>query len=258
MTFATVDVSPVTPEGLRHVTAHSAALGRRADLTVWVPPGDDPVGVVTLLHGVYGSHWGWAHHGGAHRRADDLVRTGQIPPVALAMPSDGLWGHGSGYVRHDDADYEAWIVDEVPALVAECGVRSGDGRALIGLSMGGFGALRLGLRHASTHCAAVGLSAITNWASMATFVGDLSRYPAPDDPDIAALAAATARPPALRLDCGEDDVLLEENRALHRALCTDGVPHEYEEHRGAHDWTYWAARVGPALEFVGRHLGDER
>ena len=34
------------------------------------------------------------------------------------MPSDGLWGDGSGYVPHADADYERWIVDEVPAAAA--------------------------------------------------------------------------------------------------------------------------------------------
>ena len=57
-------------EGLRHVTVKSAALGRRADVTLWIPDKTTgPVPLVILLHGVYGSHWAWAGKGGAHRTA---------------------------------------------------------------------------------------------------------------------------------------------------------------------------------------------
>ena len=81
--------------------------------------GTEPLPLVILLHGVYGSHWCWSLKGGAHRTADHLVRTGQIRPMVLAMPSDGLWGDGSGYLPHNARNFERWILDDVPKAVAE-------------------------------------------------------------------------------------------------------------------------------------------
>src|SRR4051794_20792212 len=126
--FRTIGISDPRYErdGLRHVTFKSASLKGRADVTLFVP---DAIGNardvpwVTLLHGVYGSHWAWAFKGGAHVTAARLMASGEIPPMVLAMPSDGLWGDGSGYVRHrahaSRNDYERYIVDDVAALVAE-------------------------------------------------------------------------------------------------------------------------------------------
>ena len=42
--------------------------------------------IVTLLHGVYGSHWSWAYQGGAHLTAAELMRQGSICPMVLVMP----------------------------------------------------------------------------------------------------------------------------------------------------------------------------
>src|SRR5438270_5427276 len=82
-------------EGLHYVTVKSAALGGRGDISVWLPPGIDELvelPLVILLHGVYGSHWAWTMNGGAHRTAARLVSERAIRPMALVMPSDGLWG----------------------------------------------------------------------------------------------------------------------------------------------------------------------
>ena len=106
--FTSVELSDPRFErdGLRVVTVKSPALGRRADVTVYVPTGGaDPLPLVVLLHGVNGSHWSWALRGGAHLTATRLIETGELPPVAIAMPSDGLWGDGSGYVTHDGPSY---------------------------------------------------------------------------------------------------------------------------------------------------------
>jgi putative tributyrin esterase len=154
--FRTLEVSDpaLSPPGLRFVTVKSAALGQRADVLLFVPPQAaalQSVPLVLLLHGVYGSHWAWAFQGGAHLTAQRLIDSGAIPPLVLAMPSDGLWGDGSGYVAHAEQDFERWIVDEVPAAArAACSACSEASPLFIaGLSMGGFGALRL----AGTRCA---------------------------------------------------------------------------------------------------------
>ena len=140
-------------DGLRFITIKSRAIGRRVDVCVWAPPlgaaAAAPLPLVILLHGVYGSAWSWPLIGGAHLTVARLIEAEEIAPVALAMPSDGMWGDGTGYVPHADADYERWIVDEAPAAAA-----LGDDRItpdsplfIAGLSMGGFGALRLGAKY---------------------------------------------------------------------------------------------------------------
>ena len=139
-------------DGLRFVTIKSRAIARRADVCVWTPPlgaAAAPLPLVILLHGVYGSAWSWALGGGAHLTVARLVDAEEIGPVALAMPSDGLWGDGSGYVPHTDADYERWIVDEVPAAagLADDRITADSPLFIAGLSMGGFGALRLGAKY---------------------------------------------------------------------------------------------------------------
>ena len=94
--FRTVEISDpdLESDGLRWMTVKSAALRRRTDLSLWVPEEGRgrAMPLVVLLHGVYGSHWAWALKGAAHRTAAALIRSGEIPPMVLAMPSDGLWG----------------------------------------------------------------------------------------------------------------------------------------------------------------------
>src|SRR5579862_3412595 len=122
--FRTIEISEprFEAEGLRWVTVKSRALGHRADITLFVPKeaaAGSNIPLVILLHGVYGSHWAWSLKGGAHRTAARLIEKKEIPPMAMAMPSDGLWGDGSGYLPHRDADFERWIVEEVPAAARE-------------------------------------------------------------------------------------------------------------------------------------------
>lgn len=244
-------------EGLRHATANSRALGRRGDVTCWAPADHTgPLPLVILLHGVYGSHWAWAHKAGAHRTAATLIDGGEIPPIALAMPSDGLFGLGSGYVRHSGGDFASWILDEVPWLAAQAfpAVDADAPVALAGLSMGGFGALLLAARHPDRVHAAAGLSSITDFSQMRFFVGDISGYDV-DDADrsvLDAIVAAGDRCPRLRLDCGSEDPLIEPNRELHRALEAKGIAHEWEEPPGGHEWPYWERHLPSALRFLAR------
>lgn len=265
--FRTIEVSDpaLAPEGLTFVTVKSAALRQRADLTLYRPrqaAGRQRLPIVVLLHGVYGSHWAWAFKGGAHRTAQRLIDAGEIPPLVLAMPSDGLWGDGSGYVRHADQDFERWIVDEVPAAVRatlpECDERSP--LAIAGLSMGGFAALRLAGRHPRRFVAAAGHSSITEVAQLDGLIEERRDHWAAGPVDtgvLEALRRADAPLPALRLDCGTEDTLLGAHRALHDGLQAAGIAHEYAEHPGGHDWGYWSSHLEDTLRFVARHLGGD-
>ena len=262
--FHTVEVSDpgLSPPGLRFVTVKSTALGQRVDVLLYVPPqaaAQCDVPVVLLLHGVYGSHWAWAFKGAAHLTAQRLIDENAIPPMVLAMPSDGLWGDGSGYVAHGGKNFERWIVEEVPAAArAACEACTEASPLFIaGLSMGGFGALRLAGRYPQRFMAAAGHSSVTEAVQLDALLAE-SRDGWPGSPaDTTVLdALRTASPPlpALRFDCGRDDSLIDANRKLQAELLQAGIAHEYAEHAGGHDWAYWARHLEDTLRFFGKAL----
>ena len=258
--FRTIRISDPRFEydGLRIVTVKSKMLGGRGDISLYAPdtcPSNAPV--VILLHGVYGSHWSWSLGGGAHKTAARLIEAGEIKPMVLAMPSDGLWGDGSGYLPHASANYERWIVDEVPAAVREVVDAVSEKSPLFigGLSMGGFGALRLGGKYARRFSGISAHSAITHFDQLSEFVEEpLEAYQSVSDDHSAAEALISNRAtlPPLRFDCGRDDSLLEANRALHKSLEDAGVLHEYEEFAGGHAWAYWEMHVADTLRFFDK------
>jgi S-formylglutathione hydrolase FrmB len=61
--------------------------------------------------------------------------------------------------------------------------------------------------------------------------------------------------PSLRVDCGTDDFLLQDNRQFHEFLGSIGFEHEYEEFPGAHEWSYWDRHVQEAIAFHRKNLG---
>jgi S-formylglutathione hydrolase FrmB len=262
--FRTLEVSDpaLAPEGLRFVTVKSAALAQRADLLLFVPrqaEGLRELPLVMLLHGVYGSHWAWAFKGAAHRTAQRLIDAGDIPPMVLAMPSDGLWGDGSGYVRHVSQDFERWIVDEVPAAAGEA-CEACDARSplfIAGLSMGGFGALRLAGKHPHRFVAAAAHSAITEAPQIDRLLAEPRTAWSSEPADLRVLDALRSAPgplPALRFDCGRDDAFLAANRQLHADLLAAGIAHRYAEHEGGHGWDYWAAHLEDTMRFFHHAL----
>ncbi|HEX4309984.1 MAG TPA: alpha/beta hydrolase-fold protein [Acidobacteriaceae bacterium] len=243
--------------GVRLLTFYSSALRRRADVTMYLPPGghDRSLPLMILMHGVYGSHWNWWALGDLPVTANEMLASGEIGELAIAMPSDGLWGDGSGYVLHKDMDAESWIMDDVPARMQELfpQVRC-DGVYLAGLSMGGYGALRLGAKFAERVAGISAHSAVTSLEDLSQRVqepiGDYLAAGKRDADVLYWMRRNRAHLPPIRFDCGTEDSLLASNRALHQALLRLKIRHEYEEHPGGHDWAYWKKHVRSTLRFV--------
>lgn len=264
MTFRTIEMADasLTPPGFRFVTVKSKALHQRADVTIYLPSEFahlENLPVVTLLHGVYGSHWSWTYQGGAHLTAAGLMHEGEICPMVLVMPSDGLWGDGSGYVKHANQDFERWIVEEVPELAAQvCTACSSQSpQCIAGLSMGGFAALRLAARYPERYRAASAHSALTDLSQLDPLIEESRTSWAADAQStsvLTALQTANSPLPALRLDCGLSDALLEANRRLHRSLQKLSIAHEYQEFEGGHDWHYWRTHIAQSLQFFSNTL----
>jgi S-formylglutathione hydrolase FrmB len=179
--------------------------------------------------------------------------------MVLAMPSDGLWGDGSGYLAHRTQDFERWIVDEVPAAAALAAPSVGARSPLLiaGLSMGGFGALRLAGKFPEKFLAASGHSSATRLEQLRDYVEEpIASFTALEE-DRSVLDTYLRRKgpfPKLRFDCGTEDPLLEANRELHSGLKTANIPHQYEEFAGGHDWHYWEHHLEATLRFFAAAL----
>ena len=142
---------------------NSAALGREQVAQMYVPDTQAPPGgwpVLYLLHGLDGSATDWQTLGGIQSAMDHLIAEGRIKPMVVVMPP----GANSWYVDsaevHGPGDYAKAIAHDLPAAV-EAAFPVGDDRvhrAIAGLSMGGFGALRLGLAEPERYSAVAAMS----------------------------------------------------------------------------------------------------
>jgi putative tributyrin esterase len=249
-------------ETLRFLNFRSDALAGRGDVLLFTPPQFESahrLPFLILLHGVYGCQWNWWLNGDIANTAEAMLRDGSLAPMLIAMPSDGLWGDGSGYVPHAHANYEQWIADDLPTCLREL-FPNLDAKKffLAGLSMGGFGALRLGMKYADRVAGISAHSSVTNVKNLSRFIPyppSAFLYTGEQDTDLLYWAKENRDLlPPICFDCGTEDSLIDDNRALHRALTDLQIPHEYQEVPGGHDWPYWTEHVRQTLSFCTHAL----
>jgi len=236
---------------------YSKALSKQTAASVILPQCENqqgPFAVWYLLHGLSDDHSGWMRRTSIERYVAHL-------PLIVVMPDGGRSFYcdaAQGYA-YETAIVEDTIgyIDSVFHTKAERG-----GRCISGLSMGGYGALKLALRFPQLFCSAVSHSGALNFAHVypdpnheefGRIIGD---NPVGGPNDLYALAERCERSllPALRIDCGSEDFLLDMNRQFHAHLEALGIAHEYEEYPGAHDWGYWDLHVQEAVAFQARQL----
>jgi len=261
--FRTTEISDpkFERENLRFITVKTPNLKGRGDICVFVPPiaNLEDVPLVILLHGVYGSAWVWSQKAGAHLTALEMIENGEIPPMVIAMPSDGLWGDGSAYLPHNGFNFEKWIVEDVPTAIMENigAVSEKSDLFIAGLSMGGFGALRLGIKYPERFKALSAHSAITDLEQMQLFVEeDLKNYYQKDKNENSVFDLIQIREghiPSMRFDCGTEDQLISHNRQLHKRLAKANIDHVYEEFPGGHEWSYWQEHIKKSLRFFAEN-----
>lgn len=264
--FKTIEISdPQYEQGnLRFITVKTSNLRGRGDICLFVPQIENTkdLPIVILLHGVYGSAWIWSQKGGANDTASKMINEDTIRPMILAMPSDGLWGDGSAYLPHNGYDFEKWIAEDVPEAIRqsipEASVKSP--LFISGLSMGGFGALRIGTKYHEVFGGISAHSSITSLNQMNLFVEeDLSNFhqanEASEDVWKTIEIYQNSIPP-LRFDCGQDDPLIEFNRILHNKMKESSVPHEFFVFPGSHEWSYWQEHLKDTLLFFNRLIKE--
>jgi S-formylglutathione hydrolase FrmB len=249
----------------------SDVIGKQTSATVILPEtGTGPFPVFYLLHGLSDDHTTWLRRTRIEWYVRDL-------PLIVVMPD----GYRSFYTKPvDGPDFARHIGEELPAFIERNFQAKAErsARAIGGLSMGGYGALRVGLGHADRFCSVNSHSGAVGWGNFdyktgpaapkslngrgEVFMRELARIfgedPRGSDHDVAALAQramAAGSLPGLLIDCGTDDFLIEDNRAFKAQLTAAGVPHIYREFPGVHDWDYWDLHVREALAFHAGNLG---
>lgn len=218
-----------------------------------------PYHCMILLHGLSDDYTMW-------QRRTSIERYVSGKPLIVVMP-DG--GRGFYVDAQQGFRYLSAIAYELPKLLNH--FYKIDGKwCTAGLSMGGYGALRVALerpdlfRSAVSHSGAVVVGRyypndnphedVNDWNE--EFLPIFGSVVPGGKNDLVALAQKAFPLPAIRFDCGTEDFLIESNRAFHQELTEIGVPHEYQEFPGDHNWEYWDLHIQEAIEFSLRNLAE--
>jgi enterochelin esterase-like enzyme len=214
------------------LTVASTVYQRPVAASVYLPPCYDwtlaPIPAVYLLHGANTDQTQWPDVG-VQAAADALIAQG-TPPFAVVMP-------GGPYLYN--VDYEAFVLrDLIPGIEARLRVsQAGSGRAIGGISLGGYWALKTAFEHPDLFAAVGGHSPVTIHTA------------GPDDP--AALASSAPGLDRLRitLDVGDMDSLRASTEQLAGTLRARALAVTLNVNHGGHDRPYWRAHTADYLRF---------
>lgn len=259
---------------LFHVHFFSEALGMQcqAEVVLPQPTSDSQIGVDTasarntwpclwLLHGLSDDHTIWS-------RRTSIERYAEARGLAVVMPN----AHRSFYadMAHGGA-YYAFLTEELPRIMRGFFPLSDrqEDNAVAGLSMGVYGAMKWLLDRPGELLAGVSLSgaldmkarietlrletdpsALRRQAMHLVYDGVPPEH-APDNLLVGLTeraAAGNARP--MRVVCGTEDFLYEDNLAFRDRAQALALPITYTEGPGAHEWTYWDQEIVPALDWL--------
>ena len=222
---------------------------------------------------------------------DDGWYTNWVDPIPYRACADTTRNESTNRYCVQQANYEDYIARDVVEFIDSRYRTMADRahRGIGGLSMGGYGAMILSLRNPEVFSAAASHSGVVSamysgpkpfapparyastvdelralgssfWNRYMRFYGsDLERWRAGDPARVAERLKQANRPiPALFIDCGREDGLVDQNRALDWELTRLGIAHKYAEWPGAHTWRYWAAHVPESMAWMARQMAEER
>lgn len=256
----------------------SAILQRAVRYCALLPPSYDTektrrYPVLYFLHGLGQNEQALIESGG-WALVEELRTSGAIGEFLIVTPDAG----SSFYINSRDGRrrYEDFFIREfILAIERRYRARSTQAaRAISGVSMGGYGALRFAFKYpqmfhaVSTHSAALIEKAPATLRRGNVRLGFLEEaFGSPPDPvywersSPFTLARASPSLGALKIyfDCGtEDDFGFDEgNRSLHMLLDSRGVRHEFHLYPGGHSWSYTAQHIRASLELHSRAFGME-
>lgn len=239
----------------RHEFA-SKALGKPSSYLAWLPrlrPGER-VPLLVLLHGANASPDELAEH-----LLTELQTAAESRRIAIIAPDGGAAGWWLDSEQTPSSRYASLVTDDVLAD-ARANLPVNDALGIMGISMGGHGALTLALAHPGTFRSASSVSGVVDLtlaadreplvALLGPLASQRARWEAHSATHLLARDKERASGLALRLSCGESDRWIGANRAFHTSADALHIPHAYDEAPYGHDWTYWQ-RIVP--EHVSWH-----
>jgi S-formylglutathione hydrolase FrmB len=208
-----------------------------------------------LLHGMSDDHTIWMRRTSIERYASALG-------IAVVMPA----GNRSYYTdMAAGPKYWTYISEELPAIARSFFPLSAERKDnfVAGLSMGGYGALKLAISHSDRFAAGASLSGVTDVIALAKkwngdgeftrIFGDLDNVKGSRN-DLFHLAseltASGVPAPKLYQCCGTEDFLYEDNIQFRNHCRTIGLELTYEEEPGSHDWGYWDMKIQQVLRWL--------
>lgn len=265
----------------RNLSFKSMALGEPLQFSLYLPPGYDQANeaqrypVIYLLHGYGGTDTSWLDSGRLKETADRLIAEGKLPPALIVMPFAETGWYVDSTGPAGTGRWQTAILDDLITYVdAKYNTfTEGSSRAIGGLSMGGYGALRFALMEPDEFAAVASLSG-------ALFADVKSARDFPEfqlnlfgrsfgkafDPVAfnanspwRSLASDDGEPieaPSIYMNVGDADIpiLAAGNAKFVEALRTAGVAVTYSVSPGGHNWKLWEPQTGPMLAFLGARL----
>lgn len=222
-----------------------------------------PMKTLVLLHGYTGGAGDWV----TGSRVREL--SGKYN-IAVIMPDGG----NSFYLDREATGcaYGTYVGEELLEYVRKSfGLSDSPEDTFIGgFSMGGFGAIRTGLKYSHNYGKLIALSSaliihqlkdmtpdmknpMANYAYYRDIFGDLQTAESRDcNPEliIDEKLKNGEKLPGIFMACGTEDFLLTENRNFDAFLTDRGVAHEYHESEGEHNWDFWNRYVEPGIKWL--------
>ena len=215
--------------------------------------------VLYLLHGHGGDHSSWI--------GNTSLATYATKFEMIIVTPEGKDGWYTDSATVDSAKYESYIVKElIPDVESRYRIISErGGRAIAGYSMGGYGALKFGLKYPNVFVFAGSISGAfdaplrNDDASIRRTYGEPGNL-VRDANNLTKLAslAAGGMMPTLYFDCGTEDPWLKTNRELATTFTTLGIKHDYREVSGGHDWAYWNKQLDVVMQLAANAMAPAR
>lgn len=254
---------------VQDVSFFSVALNREMTYRVFLPkklaPGKK-LPVVYLLHGMGDDFKSWSNNTDVARYATEALHGGLILVMPEGASSFYMNAAGKPRDRYEDYLAEDLIRDVEARFPAEKGRTH---RAVVGISMGGFAAVKLALSRPELFVFAGGLSPAIDvtrrgftfrrggqwWRFREIFGATGSKTRNSSDPFLLARSASPADTPYLFLAVGEQEPLLEPNLRFASLLSERHFSFSMHRMPGGHDWNEWNAQLPGCFDCLFKHLG---
>jgi enterochelin esterase-like enzyme len=252
----------------RFYVSSPAIGGRHQPVDVYLPPGyaaspGRRYPVFYLLHGVPGRPGAFLQTVRLGVVEDVLLARHRIRPMILVMPfgstgsfTDDEWANGVRPHQGWETFLSRDVVRAVDARYRT--IDGGAGRALGGLSEGGYGALNIGLHHPGRFRVLESWSGYERADDSGAIFGHRTaalRWNSPSIQLPRRARALRAHKTFFWLYTASGDPFRAQNASFASELARAGLPYRFVTLRGGHDWALWRGQAANALLAASRHLG---